>query len=160
MRPITILCVGKLKEKYLKDAADEYSKRLSAYCDLKIEQVQDEKAAENLSEAQKQKVKDKEGEKLLSKLPDNTYLIALTIDGKKYTSERLSSHIEKIQSSGDGRIAFAIGGSLGLSEAVVKRADEKMSFSDLTFPHQLARVILLEQIYRSFKIRSGEPYHK
>ncbi len=160
MRPITILCVGKLKEKYWKDAADEYSKRLSAYCDLKIEQVQDEKAAENLSEAQKQKVKDKEGEKLLSKLPDNTYLIALTIDGKKYTSERLSSHIEKIQSSGDGRIAFAIGGSLGLSEAVVKRADEKMSFSDLTFPHQLARVILLEQIYRSFKIRSGEPYHK
>ena len=105
-------------------------------------------------------MKDKEGEKLLSKLPDNTYLIALTIDGKKYTSERLSSHIEKIQSSGDGRIAFAIGGSLGLSEAVVKRADEKMSFSDLTFPHQLARVILLEQIYRSFKIRSGEPYHK
>ena len=160
MRPITILCVGKLKEKYWKDAADEYSKRLSAYCDLKIEQVQDEKAAENLSEAQKQKVKAKEGEKLLSKLPDNTYLIALTIDGKKYTSERLSSHIEKIQSSGDGRIAFAIGGSLGLSEAVVKRADEKMSFSDLTFPHQLARVILLEQIYRSFKIRSGEPYHK
>ncbi len=160
MRPITILCVGKLKEKYWKDAADEYSKRLSAYCDLKIEQVQDEKAAENLSEAQKQKVKDKEGEKLLSKLPDNTYLIALTIDGKKYTSERLSSHIEKIQSSGDGRIAFAIGGSLGLSEAVVKRADEKVSFSDLTFPHQLARVILLEQIYRSFKIRSGEPYHK
>ena len=160
MRPITILCVGKLKEKYWKDAADEYSKRLSAYCDLKIEQVQDEKAAENLSEAQKQKVKDKEGEKLLSKLPDNTYLIALTIDGKKYTSERLSSYIEKIQSSGDGRIAFAIGGSLGLSEAVVKRADEKMSFSDLTFPHQLARVILLEQIYRSFKIRSGEPYHK
>ncbi len=160
MRPITILCVGKLKEKYWKDAADEYSKRLSAYCDLKIEQVQDEKAAENLSEAQKQKVKDKEGEKLLSKLPDNTYLIALTIDGKKYTSERLSSHIEKIQSSGDGRIAFAIGGSLGLSEAIVKRADEKMSFSDLTFPHQLARVILLEQIYRSFKIRSGEPYHK
>jgi len=160
MRPITILCVGKLKEKYWKDAADEYSKRLSAYCDLKIEQVQDEKAAENLSEAQKQKVKDKEGEKLLSKLPDNTYLIALTIDGKKYTSERLSSHIEKIQSSGDGRIAFAIGGSLGLSEAVVKRADERMSFSDLTFPHQLARVILLEQIYRSFKIRSGEPYHK
>lgn len=160
MRPITILCVGKLKEKYWKDAADEYSKRLSAYCDLKIEQVQDEKAVENLSEAQKQKVKDKEGEKLLSKLPDNTYLIALTIDGKKYTSERLSSHIEKIQSSGDGRIAFAIGGSLGLSEAVVKRADEKMSFSDLTFPHQLARVILLEQIYRSFKIRSGEPYHK
>ena len=160
MRPITILCVGKLKEKYWKDAADEYSKRLSAYCDLKIEQVQDEKAAGNLSEAQKQKVKDKEGEKLLSKLPDNTYLIALTIDGKKYTSERLSSHIEKIQSSGDGRIAFAIGGSLGLSEAVVKRADEKMSFSDLTFPHQLARVILLEQIYRSFKIRSGEPYHK
>ncbi len=160
MRPITILCVGKLKEKYWKDAADEYSKRLSAYCDLKIEQVQDEKAAENLSKAQKQKVKDKEGEKLLSKLPDNTYLIALTIDGKKYTSERLSSHIEKIQSSGDGRIAFAIGGSLGLSEAVVKRADEKMSFSDLTFPHQLARVILLEQIYRSFKIRSGEPYHK
>ena len=160
MRPITILCVGKLKEKYWKDAADEYSKRLSAYCDLKIEQVQDEKAAENLSEAQKQKVKDKEGEKLLSKLPDNTYLIALTIDGKKYTSEKLSSHIEKIQSSGDGRIAFAIGGSLGLSEAVVKRADEKVSFSDLTFPHQLARVILLEQIYRSFKIRSGEPYHK
>lgn len=160
MRPITILCVGKLKEKYWKDAADEYSKRLSAYCDLKIEQVQDEKAAENLSEAQKQKVKDKEGEKLLSKLPDNTYLIALTIDGKKYTSERLSSHIERIQSSGDGRIAFAIGGSLGLSEAVVKRADEKMSFSDLTFPHQLVRVILLEQIYRSFKIRSGEPYHK
>lgn len=160
MRPITILCVGKLKEKYWKDAVDEYSKRLSAYCDLKIEQVQDEKAAENLSEAQKQKVKDKEGEKLLSKLPDNTYLIALTIDGKKYTSERLSSHIEKIQSSGDGRIAFAIGGSLGLSEAVVKRADEKVSFSDLTFPHQLARVILLEQIYRSFKIRSGEPYHK
>lgn len=157
---ITILCVGKIKEKYFSDAIAEYSKRLSRYCNLEIIEVQDEKTPDGAGEAIEQKIKEKEGERLLSKFKDGSYHIALAINGKKLSSEGLAAKIEELGTNSVGHIGFVIGGSLGLSNEVLKKCDMHLSFSDMTFPHQLMRVILLEQIYRSYRIISGEPYHK
>lgn len=157
---ITIICVGKLKEKYFRDAADEYIKRLSRYCDIKVIEASDEKTPENASDKDNEIIKDKEGERILKNIKDNMYVISLEIDGKMLTSEELSGFVGKLQLQGKSNIAFVIGGSLGLSKNVIKRSDYHLSFSNMTFPHQLMRIILLEQVYRGFKIMSGEPYHK
>lgn len=157
---ITIYTVGKIKEKYFTDAIAEYAKRLSRYCKLEIVEVPDEKTPDGASEALELQIKEKEGEKLLKAIKDDVYLIALAIDGKMYDSVELSERIEKLGVQGKSHIGFVIGGSLGLADAVMKRADGTISFSKMTFPHQLMRVILLEQIYRSYRIINGEPYHK
>ena len=157
---ITVLCVGKIKEKYFSDAIAEYSKRLSRYCTLEIIEVQDEKTPDGAGEAIEKQIKEKEGERLLSKMKDGCYCIALAIKGKKLTSEGLAKKIEDLGTGGVGHIAFVIGGSLGLSDAVLNKCDIQLSFSDMTFPHQLMRVILLEQVYRAYRIISNEPYHK
>jgi len=157
---IKILCVGKLKERYLREAADEYIKRLSPYARLTVVEAADEKTPDSPTERQSELIKDTEGARILKSVRDDDCVIALAIDGKEYSSEAFSELIEKKAAEGKGRIAFVIGGSLGLSEAVLKRADLKLSFSAFTFPHQLMRVILLEQIYRAFRIMRGEPYHK
>ncbi len=156
---ITIACVGKIKEKYFIDAIKEYSKRLSRYVNLNIVEVADEKAPENMSEAQMIQVKDTEAERLL-KILGESYVVALAIDGKKLDSEKFSSFISDKMVRGVSHLTFVIGGSLGLSEKILKKADFKISFSDMTFPHQLMRVILLEQIYRANRIMKNEPYHK
>jgi 23S rRNA (pseudouridine1915-N3)-methyltransferase len=157
---ITILTVGKIKEKYFVNAIKEYTKRLSKYCSLKEIEVSDEKAPENLSEKDMEIVKNKEGERILKNIKDSSYVIALAIEGKQKSSEELASRIEKLSVSGKSDIVFIIGGSLGLSDAVYKRADELLSFSKMTFPHQLMKVVLLEQVYRAFRIIKNEPYHK
>ena len=157
---ITVISVGKLKEKYLKQAIDEYSKRLSRYCKLEIIELTDEKTPDNASEKEELQIKEKEGKKILSKIKDNSYLIALAIDGKNLSSEELAETINKLGVRGVSNITFVIGGSLGLSDEVLSRADYKLSFSKMTFPHQLFRVMLLEQIYRAFRIMKNEPYHK
>ncbi len=157
---ITVLCVGRIKEKFFSDAIDEYSKRLSRYCKLEIIEVQDEKTPDEAGENEERRIKEKEGERILAKIKDGAYVISLAIEGKKYTSVGLSEKIEALGSGGCSHICLIIGGSLGLSDAVLKKSDMLLSFSDMTFPHQLMRVILLEQIYRSYRIMSGEPYHK
>ncbi len=157
---ITILCVGKVKEKFYRDAIDEFAKRLSRYCKLEIVEVADEKTAEQASETEIRIVKEKEGERLLKNIKDDSYVITLCIDGKQLDSEELSEKMEKLGVRGISHIYFVIGGSLGLADAVVRRADFKLSFSKMTFPHQLMRVILLEQIYRGYRIMNKEPYHK
>lgn len=157
---ITIITVGKIKEKYLRDAIDEYRKRLSRYCKLDIVEIQDEKTPDNASLKEEQIIKDKEGEGILKALKDNSYVIALDLKGKMLSSEELSDFIKDLGINGESNIAFIIGGSLGLSEAVLNRANYKLCFSKMTFPHQLMRVILLEQVYRGFRIMKGEPYHK
>lgn len=157
---ITIITVGKIKERYLKDAIDEYSKRLSRYCKLNFIEVSDEKTPDNASEKEELIIKEKEGEAILKHVKDNMYVIALAIEGKQLSSVELSDLIKALGVKGDSNVAFAIGGSLGLSQAVLSRADYKLSFSKMTFPHQLMRVILLEQVYRGYRIIGGEPYHK
>ncbi|SNS53157.1 23S rRNA (pseudouridine1915-N3)-methyltransferase [Anaerovirgula multivorans] len=157
---ITIISVGKLKEKYLKLGIDEYSKRLTRYCKLSIAEVPDEKAPENLSDAEIETIKRKEGESVLRYIKEGMYVIALDIKGKMLSSEKLASHLENLGITGNSNIAFVIGGSLGLSKEVLKRSDYKLSFSPMTFPHQLMKLILLEQIYRAFRIIKNEPYHK
>ena len=157
---ITVLCVGKVKEKFYRDAIDEFSKRLSRYCKLEIVEVNDEKTEEQASETEIRLVKEKEGERLLKNIKDEAYVITLCIDGKQLDSEELSEKMEKLGIQGMSHIYFIIGGSLGLADAVIKRADYKLSFSKMTFPHQLMRVILLEQIYRGYRIMNHEPYHK
>ena len=157
---ITIITVGKIKEKYLTEAINEYSKRLSKYCKLEIIEVADEKTDENASETMNKITKDKEGERILKYVKDDSYVITLEILGKMLTSPELADKIAKICINGSSHIVFIIGGSLGLSENVSKRSDYKLSFSKMTFPHQLMRVILLEQIYRAFRINNNEPYHK
>ncbi|MGG3989044.1 23S rRNA (pseudouridine(1915)-N(3))-methyltransferase RlmH [Bacillus smithii] len=157
---ISIVTVGKLKEKYLKQGIEEYLKRLSAYAKVEIIEVADEKAPETLSESEMEHVKQKEGERILAKLHPDTHVIALAIEGKMYTSEQFSAYIDQLATYGKSKIACIIGGSLGLSDQVLKRADETLSFSKMTFPHQLMRLILLEQVYRAFRIIRGEPYHK
>lgn len=156
---ITIACVGKIKEKYFTDAINEYSKRLSRYVTLNICEVADEKAPESMSQAQAEQVKETEGERILKVIKDS-FVVALAIDGKKMTSEGFADFISDSMVRGVSHITFVIGGSLGLSDKVIKRADYKLSFSDMTFPHQLMRVILLEQIYRANRIMKNEPYHK
>ncbi|CRK82476.1 23S rRNA (pseudouridine(1915)-N(3))-methyltransferase RlmH [Neobacillus massiliamazoniensis] len=157
---ISIVTVGKLKEKYLKQGIDEYVKRLSAYAKIEVIEVADEKAPEELSEMEMIQVKQKEGERILAKVAQDTYVIALAINGKLRSSEELADSLDKLATYGKSKIAFIIGGSLGLSEEVLSRANEHLSFSRMTFPHQLMRLILVEQIYRAFRINRGEPYHK
>ena len=157
---INIVCVGKIKEKYLKLGIDEFKKRLSKYCKLEIIELEDEKAPENLSDKEMLMIKEKEGKKILSKIKDNSYVIALAIDGKNLSSEELAETINKLGVRGISNITFVIGGSLGLSDEVLSRADYKLSFSKMTFPHQLMRLILLEQVYRAYRKNNGEPYHK
>ncbi|WXR63079.1 23S rRNA (pseudouridine(1915)-N(3))-methyltransferase RlmH [Peptostreptococcaceae bacterium AGR-M142] len=157
---IDIVCVGKIKEKYIKLGIDEFSKRLSKYCKLNIIQVPDEKAPENLSLKEEIMIKDKEGQKILSKIKDNSYVVTLEIKGKMLSSEDLASKMQDLMVSGNSRVSFVIGGSLGLSDDVLKRSNMGISFSKMTFPHQLMRLILLEQVYRGFRIMKGEPYHK
>ena len=157
---ISVISVGKLKEKYLKLGIEEFSKRLSKYCKLDLIELEDEKCPENLSEKDMEIVKNKEGQRILSKIKNNSYVIALAIDGKNSSSEELADIIIKLAVRGNSHITFIIGGSLGLSNEVLKRADYKLSFSKMTFPHQLMKLILLEQVYRSFRINNNEPYHK
>lgn len=157
---ITVLTVGKIKEKYLRDAIAEYSKRLSRYAKLEIIEVADEKTPDNASETVETNIKNKEAERLLKYIRDDAYLITLEIKGKQLTSEELARKIDTLGVQGTSHIIFAIGGSLGLGEEVLKRSNYALSFSKMTFPHQLMRVILLEQVYRSYRINSGSPYHK
>lgn len=157
---ITICCVGKVKKKFYVQAIEEYSKRLSRYCKLEIIEVQDEKTPDNASENLNLQIKQKEGERILSAIKDDAYVCALAIEGKMLDSVELSQKIDRLGIEGKSNIVFVIGGSLGLSKEVLDRADYYLSFSKMTFPHQLMRVILLEQIYRSYRIIKGEPYHK
>ncbi|GAA0432972.1 23S rRNA (pseudouridine(1915)-N(3))-methyltransferase RlmH [Agaribacter marinus] len=157
---ITIVSVGKLKEKYLKQGIDEYMKRLNAYAKVSIKEVADEKAPENMSEAEMLEVKEREGERILSQLSADTYVITLEVNGRMLSSEQLAKKMDELATYGKSKIAFVIGGSLGISEGVQKRSDLALSFSKMTFPHQLMRLVLLEQVYRGFRINRGEPYHK
>ena len=157
---IHIISVGKIKEKYLKLGIEEFSKRLSSYCKLSIIELPDEQAPEHLSEKELEQIKNREGEKILSKVKQDDYVIALDVKGSAMSSEQFAQKLAQISFSGKNQINFIIGGSNGLSEGVLKRADFKLSFSKMTFPHQFMRLILLEQIYRAFKIQRNEPYHK
>lgn len=157
---ITCITVGKIKEKYFTDAVMEYAKRLSRYCKLEIMELADEKTPDGASESEEKAIKEREGERILKAVKEDTYVIALAIEGKMLDSVELSRKIERLGVDGTSHITFVIGGSLGLSQAVLKRADYTLSFSKMTFPHQLMRVILLEQIYRCFRIMKHEPYHK
>ena len=157
---ITLVVVGKIKEKYYRDAVTEYSTRLSRYCTLNIVQVQDEMTPDDPSDREREQILEKEGSRILKAIPEDAYVCALAIKGKKFDSIKLSSWMEQLMISGKSHLIFVIGGSLGLSDLVMRRADASISFSDLTFPHQLMRVILLEQIYRCFRIMKHEPYHK
>lgn len=157
---ITILAVGKIKEKFYRQAIEEFEKRLSRYCKLEIVEVADEKTPDHASEAEELLIKEKEGQRLLKHVRDDAWICALAINGRMLDSVELSEKIESLGVSGTSHIIFVIGGSLGLAEQVLKRADYLLSFSKMTFPHQLMRVILLEQIYRSCRILSKQPYHK
>lgn len=157
---IKIITVGKLKENYLRDACAEYEKRLKRYADVSMIELPDEAVKENASDAECNEAVKKEGQRILSKILEKDYCIGLFIDGRKLSSETFSKEIDKLQTEGNSDVCFIIGGSNGLSSEVEKRCDKKISFSDMTFPHQLMRVILLEQIYRAFKIIKNEPYHK
>ena len=157
---ITILTVGKIKEKYLKDAIAEYVKRLSRYCKLQIVEVEDEKTPDGASAAMEDQIKEKEAARLSKCLDEEAFLITLEIQGKMLDSEDFSKTMEQICLRGKNHIQFVIGGSLGLHTSITERSDLALSFSKMTFPHQLMRVILLEQVYRSFRIQNNEPYHK
>ncbi|MBO0431808.1 23S rRNA (pseudouridine(1915)-N(3))-methyltransferase RlmH [Enterococcus sp. DIV0660C] len=157
---IKIISVGKLKEKYLIQGINEYVKRLGAYAKMELIEVPDEKAPENLSDAQMQQVKDREGERILSKIKEHDYVFALAINGKNPTSEAFAKQIDQLGIQGKSHLTFVIGGSLGLSESVMKRSNTQISFGKMTYPHQLMRLILVEQIYRVFRINTGAPYHK
>ena len=157
---ISVITVGKIKEKYLRDAIAEYSKRLSRYCRLEIIEVADERTPDQASEAVEENICTKEGERLLKYVRDDMYVITLEIGGKMLTSEQFAEKIETLGIQGKSSIAFVIGGSIGLGREVLKRSDYALSFSKMTFPHQLMRVVLLEQVYRGYRIINGEPYHK
>ncbi len=161
---ITILCVGKIKEKFYRDAIAEYEKRLSRYCKLEIIEVADEKTPESAGETLELQIKEKEAGRMLARmekyLHDGAFVCALAIDGRQLDSIELSEKIDRLGTNGTSHIIFLIGGSLGMADSLLGRADMKLSFSKMTFPHQLMRVILLEQIYRAYRIMNGEPYHK
>ena len=157
---ITVITVGKIKEKYLKDAIEEYSKRLSKYCKLEIIEVTDEKTPDNASEVVEDNIRSKEAERILKYVKDDAYIITLEINGKQVSSEELADKIDKLGVQGTSHIIFIIGGSIGLGKEVLNKSNYALSFSKMTFPHQLMRVILLEQVYRSYRIISNEPYHK
>ena len=157
---ITILAVGKVKESYFRDGIAEYLKRLSKYAKMEVVEVNDEKTPDNASEKEEVLIKQKEGERLLKSMKEDAYTIVLAIDGKKLDSVSLAEKIDQLGVSGVSHIQFVIGGSLGLADEVLRKADMKLSFSDMTFPHQLMRLILCEQIYRSYRIIHNQPYHK
>jgi len=157
---IKVITVGKIKEKYFVNAIKEYTKRLGAYCKLEEIEVSDEKCPENLSDKEMIQVKDKEGDRILSKIKDGDYVIALAIEGKQLSSEELADKMNSLALSGKSDIAFVIGGSLGLADKVMKRSNFKLSFSKMTFPHQLMKVVLVEQVYRAYRIMNGHAYHK
>ena len=157
---IKIVCVGKLKEKYFKDGIEEYVKRMSRFAKVKIVQVSDEKAPEKLSPAEMEQVKEIEGKRILDKIKDKEYVYVTAIKGKERTSEAFAKELSNLTTYGHSDITFVIGGSLGTSDAVNKRADDLISFGKFTMPHQLMRLVLIEQIYRAFMINSGSPYHK
>lgn len=157
---ITVITVGKLKEKFFCDAVREYGKRLGRYCRLEIQETADEKTPEKASEVQRGQILQKEGERIGRLIPEDAFVITLEIEGKKLSSVEFAKEIERLGVSGTSHIVFVIGGSLGLHHTIKERADLAVSFSDMTFPHQLMRVILLEQIYRAYRIINGEPYHK
>lgn len=157
---INIIAIGKIKEKFTKEAIKEFQKRLSRYCKLNIVELEDEKAPQNLSQKDMDIIKDKEGERILNKLNPSSYIIALDIKGKSLSSEDFSKKMEDLMVEGNNHITFIIGGSIGLSKEVLSKCNYKLSFSKMTFPHQLMRLILLEQIYRGFRIMKNEPYHK
>ncbi len=157
---ITVYCVGKIKEDYYRRAVEEYSKRLSRYCRLQIVEVADEKVPDHAGASILDQIRNREGERLISKIRDDSFLAALEIEGERMDSVRFSEKLGDLALHGMSDVGFVIGGSVGLSEAVLSRADLRLSFSDMTFPHQLMRVILLEQIYRAYRIQKGEPYHK
>lgn len=157
---ITILCVGRLKEGYWKAAIEEYSKRLSRYCRLELIEVADEKTPDGAGHAIEEEIRKKEAERLQKQLKEDAYVITLEILGRQYDSVSFAQKLEQLGIQGKSHIVFVIGGSLGLHSSICQRADEKLSFSEMTFPHQLMRVILLEQIYRGYRIINHEPYHK
>lgn len=157
---ITIISVGKIKEKFYRDAIAEYEKRLSRYCKFQIIEVADEKTPDKASENEENQIKEKEAERILSQIKDDAFVITLEIGGKKLDSVEFSKLLEQKGIHGVSHIQFVIGGSLGLHNKIAQRSDYALSFSDMTFPHQLMRVILSEQIYRAYRIISGEPYHK
>lgn len=157
---ITIICVGKIKEKFFREAIEEYRKRLGKYCKLEVIEVPDEKTPDHAGKALEEQIKNKEAERILKNLKEDGFVYTLEIEGEKPDSVSFAKQIENLAVRGISHIQFVIGGSLGLSANVSKRADQAISFSNMTFPHQLMRVILLEQIYRSYRIISGEPYHK
>ncbi|HJA07412.1 MAG TPA: 23S rRNA (pseudouridine(1915)-N(3))-methyltransferase RlmH [Candidatus Mediterraneibacter pullicola] len=157
---ISVITVGKIKEKYLKDAITEYSKRLSRYCKLEIIEVADEKIPDQASKTVEASIRNKEGERLLKYIRDDMYVITLELGGKMLTSEEFAEKIEMLGVQGKSSIAFVIGGSIGLGKEVLRRSDFALSFSKMTLPHQLMRVVLLEQVYRGYRIINGEPYHK
>lgn len=157
---IQILTVGKLKERYLVDGIAEYVKRLGPYAKVQMIEVPDEKAPENMSAAEEQQVRDREGARLLTALRPDVYVVALAIDGEMWSSEQLAGSLDKLATYGRSQVAFVIGGSLGLSSEVLRRADMRLSFGRMTLPHQLMRLVLVEQIYRAMRINRGEPYHK
>lgn len=157
---ISIICVGKIKEAYYREALEEYVKRLSKYCKTDIIEVRDEQTKEGASDREESMIKDAEGARILDRIPNGAYVIATAIEGRRMTSEQFAATMDLLGVKGISRLVFIIGGSLGLSDEVKKRADMLLSFSDMTYPHQLMRVILAEQIYRAYRIIKGEPYHK
>ncbi len=157
---LTLVTVGKLKERYLQEAVEEYRKRLGRYCRLELLQLADEKTPDGASQAQERQIREREGARILGAVKDSSYMILLAIRGKELSSEELAARLDRLGVEGISHITFVIGGSLGVSEAVERRADFALSISPMTFPHQLMRVILLEQIYRCYRINAGEPYHK
>lgn len=157
---ITIIAVGKLKEKYWKQAIAEYEKRLSAYTKIDIIEVPDEKASETMSDKEIEQVKEKEGQRILAKVKPQSTVITLEIQGKMLSSEGLAKELDQRMTQGASDFTFIIGGSNGLHQDVMKRSNFALSFSKMTFPHQMMRVVLLEQVYRAFKINRGEAYHK
>ena len=160
MVTINILCVGKIKEKFFREAIEEYSKRLSKYCNLNIFEVEDSKVPDKVSDNLAKVIKDEEASRMLNQMKKDTYLICLDLNGKEYDSVEFSEKISKLTAYGESNITFVIGGTLGIGDEVLKIAKEKICFSKMTFPHQLIRVFLLEQIYRGFKIMGGETYHR
>ena len=157
---ISIACVGKIKEKFWRDAISEYEKRLGKYCRLEFLEVADEKTPNGASEVLEEQIKEKEARRLLEKIREDAFVCTLEIEGKRMTSEGFARWMEGLTVKGTSHIVFVIGGSLGLHESMRRRSDMALSFSDMTFPHQLMRVILVEQVYRAFRIIQGEPYHK
>ncbi len=157
---IDIISIGKIREKYIKLGVDEFKKRLQPYSKLSFHALREEHVQDTMSEAEIEQVKEKEGEKILQRLKENSYIIALDVQGKQLSSEQFAQRLKDISFQGKNSVSFIIGGANGLSKEVLAKADERLSFSAMTFPHQLMQLILLEQLYRAFKIQRNEPYHK